>query len=126
MPLTESVTFKTKLQRHNRIVVPMLFRWRFKMERGELLKANVRVFDSENYEEETFLAKMTSDGRLTIPKLTMEILKKREGKNLTGTILEVTISPAGGSNDALPAESAETKMLGKIKDIRKNLGNATS
>ena len=82
MPLTESVTFKTKLQRHNRIVVPMLFRWRFKMEQGELLKANVRVFSSENYEEETFLAKITSDGRLTIPKLTMEVLQ-RVIKNLT-------------------------------------------
>jgi bifunctional DNA-binding transcriptional regulator/antitoxin component of YhaV-PrlF toxin-antitoxin module len=122
MPLTESVTFKTKLQRHNRIVVPMLFRWRFKMERGELLKANVRVFSSENYEEETFLAKTTSDGRLTIPKLTMEILTQREEKNITGVILEVTTSPAGNSNNSMPSESAETKILGKIKDIRKNLG----
>jgi hypothetical protein len=69
---------------------------------------------------------MTSDGRLTIPKLTMEVLKQREEKNLTGCILEVTISPAGGSNDVLPPESAETKMLGKIKDIRRNLGNVTS
>ena len=126
MPLTELASFKAKLENRNRIQIPNLLRWRYKMEQGELLKANVRVFDSENYEEETFLAKMTNDGRLTIPKLTMEILKKREGKNITGTILEVTISPAGGSNDALPAESAETKMLGKIKDIRKNLGNATS
>ena len=126
MPLTELASFKAKLENRNRIQIPNLLRWRYKMEQGELLKANVRVFDSKNYEEETFLAKMTNDGRLTIPKLTMEILKKREGKNITGTILEVTISPAGGSNDALPAESAETKMLGKIKDIRKNLGNATS
>jgi hypothetical protein len=70
---------------------------------------------------------MTSDGRLTIPKLTMEVLKQREEKNLTGTILEVTISPAGSSsNDVLPPESAETKMLGKIKDIRRNMGNVTS
>jgi hypothetical protein len=56
----------------------------------------------------------------------MEVLKQREEKNLTGCILEVTISPAGGSNDVLPPESAETKMLGKIKDIRRNLGNVTS
>jgi hypothetical protein len=52
----------------------------------------------------------------------MEVLKQREEKNLTGTILEVTISSAGGSNDVLAHENAETKMLGKIKDIRKNLG----
>jgi hypothetical protein len=79
----------------------------------------------DSYREEEFLAKMTSDDRLTIPKLTMEVLKQREEKNLEGCILEVTISPAGGSNDASPAESAETKMLGKIKDIRKNLGNTS-
>jgi bifunctional DNA-binding transcriptional regulator/antitoxin component of YhaV-PrlF toxin-antitoxin module len=126
MPLTESVTFKTKLQRHNRIVVPRLLRWRYKMETGELLKANVRVFGSENYEEETFLAKMTSDGRLTIPKLTMDVLNQREQKNLTGCILEVTINPASQSNGTLPPESAETKMLDKIKGIRKNLGSTIS
>jgi bifunctional DNA-binding transcriptional regulator/antitoxin component of YhaV-PrlF toxin-antitoxin module len=122
MPLTEHVTFKTKLQRHNRIVVPRLVRWRYKMEPAELLKVNVAPYGSESYREEEFLAKMARDGRLTVPKLTMEILKLREEKNLTGTILEVTISPVGQANDALPAESAETKMLGKIKDIRKNLG----
>jgi len=126
MPLTESITFKTKLQRHNRIVVPRHCRWRYKMEPSELLKVSVEPFNSESYQEEEFLAKMTSDGRLTIPKLTMEVLKQREEKNLTGCILEVTISPAGSSNDALPPESAETKMLGKIKDIRRNLGNVTS
>jgi bifunctional DNA-binding transcriptional regulator/antitoxin component of YhaV-PrlF toxin-antitoxin module len=122
MPLTEPVTFKTKLQHHNRIVVPRLVRWRYKMEPGELLKVNVAPYGSENYLEEMFLAKMARDGRLTVPKLTMEVLKQREEKNLTGTILEVTISPVGKANDALPPESAETKMLGKIKDIRKNLG----
>jgi bifunctional DNA-binding transcriptional regulator/antitoxin component of YhaV-PrlF toxin-antitoxin module len=126
MPLTESITFKTKLQRHNRIVVPRHCRWRYKMEPSELLKVSVEPFNSESYQEEEFLAKMTSDGRLTIPKLTMEVLKQREEKNLTGCILEVTISPAGSSNDTLPPESAETKMLGKIKDIRRNLGNVTS
>jgi bifunctional DNA-binding transcriptional regulator/antitoxin component of YhaV-PrlF toxin-antitoxin module len=87
MPLTELASFKAKLENRNRIQIPNLLRWRYKMEQGELLKANVRVFGSENYEEETFLAKMTCDGRLTIPKLTMEVLKRREEKNLTGAIL---------------------------------------
>jgi len=95
MPLTELASFKAKLENRNRTQIPNLLRWRYKMEQGELLKANVRVFDSENYEEETFLAKMTSDGRLTIPKLTMEILAEREEKNLAGCIFEVTIRPAG-------------------------------
>jgi len=126
MPLTEIASFKAKLENRNRIQIPNLLRWRYKMEPGELLKANVRVFGSENYEEEIFLTKMTSDGRLTIPKITMNVFKQREEKNMTGCILEVTISPAGGSNDALPPENAETKMLDKIKDIRRNLGNTSS
>jgi bifunctional DNA-binding transcriptional regulator/antitoxin component of YhaV-PrlF toxin-antitoxin module len=126
MPLTEIASFKAKLENRNRIQIPNLLRWRYKMEQGELLKANVRVFGSENYEEEIFLTKMTSDGRLTIPKITMNVFKQREEKNMTGCILEVTISPAGGSNDALPLGNAETKMLDKIKDIRRNLGNAST
>ena len=126
MPLTEITSFKAKLENRNRIQIPNLLRWRYKMEQGELLKANVRVFGSENYEEEIFLTKMTSDGRLTIPKITMNVFKQREEKNMTGCILEVTISPAGGSNDALPLGNAETKMLDKIKDIRRNLGNAST
>jgi hypothetical protein len=69
---------------------------------------------------------MTSDGRLTIPKLTMDVLNQREQKNLTGCILEVTINPASQLNGALPPESAETKMLDKIKGIRKNLGSTIS
>ena len=126
MPLTELASFKTKLENRNRIQIPNLLRWRYKMEPSELLKANVRIFGSENYEEETFLAKMASDGRFTVPKLTMDVLRKREEKNLTGCILEVTVIPARGSNDTLLPESAETKMLDKIKDIRRNLGSASS
>ena len=125
MPLTEHASFKAKLENRNRVQIPNLLRWRYKMEQGELLKANVRVFGSENYEEETFLAKMARDGRLTVPNLTMVVLKQREEKNLAGAILEVTISPAGTLSDALPPENAETKMLDKIKDIRRNLGNSS-
>ncbi len=99
------------------------------MEPGELLKVNVAPYGSESYQEEMFLAKMASDGRLTVPKLTMEVLKQREEKNLVGCILEVTISPAGersdavASDDAVLHKSGETKMLDKIKAVRKNLGN---
>jgi hypothetical protein len=50
------------------------------MEPGELLKVSVEPFNSESYIEEEFLAKMTSDGRLTVPKLTMEVLKQRAEK----------------------------------------------
>jgi bifunctional DNA-binding transcriptional regulator/antitoxin component of YhaV-PrlF toxin-antitoxin module len=127
MPLTKQETFKAKLQRHNRLAVPTLLRWRYKMEPGELLKVTVKPIEPESYGEEEFLAKTATDGRLTIPKLTMKILEQNEEKSLAGAIFEVTISPAGNPNDAVPPpqtnppESTETKLLDKIKDIRKNL-----
>jgi hypothetical protein len=127
MPLTKQETFKAKLQRHNRLAVPTLLRWRYKMESGELLKVTVKPLEPESYGEEEFLAKTATDGRLTVPKLTMKILEREEEKSLAGAIFEVTISPADNPNEttpqpeANPPENAETKLLGKIKDIRKNL-----
>jgi bifunctional DNA-binding transcriptional regulator/antitoxin component of YhaV-PrlF toxin-antitoxin module len=129
MPLTEQAQFKTRLQRHSRLTVPKLLRWRYKLEPTQLLRVTVKPLNAESYgEEEEFLAKMAADGRLTIPKLTIEILTEKEEKGLTGSIFEVTISPVGNPDeaapaDAEPAESTETKLLDKIKDIRKNLNN---
>ena len=132
MPLNEQATFKTKLQRHNRLTVPKLLRWRYKIEPTQLLKVTLKPLSPESYSEEEFLAKMAADGRLTVPKLTMEILQKQEEKDLTGSIFEVTINPADEepsraqpSADARPQESTETKLLGKINDIRKSLNNKT-
>jgi bifunctional DNA-binding transcriptional regulator/antitoxin component of YhaV-PrlF toxin-antitoxin module len=102
MPLTPQETFKTKLQRHNRLAIPTLLRWRYKMQPGELLKVSLKPLNQEGYGEEEFLAKVAVDGRLTIPKLTMQILEQAEGKNLTGAIFEVTITPAGNPNDTEP------------------------
>ena len=127
MPLTTQETFKAKLQRHNRLAIPTLLRWRYKMETGQLLKVTLKPLQQENYIEEEFLAKTSTDHRLTVPKLTMKILEQAEGKSLEGAIFEVTISPAGKSNDAIPpaganpAENAETKLFDKIKEIRKNI-----
>ena len=70
----------------------------------------------------TFQVTLERCNNVQVPKLTLEVLKLREEKNLAGAILGVTIPPVGKANEALPPESAETKMLGKIKDIRKNLG----
>lgn len=81
--------------------MPRLVRWRYKMEAGELLKVNVSPFSSENYQQEEFFAKMTRDGHLTVPKLTMEVLAEGEKENLAGCIFEVSIRPVEGwSNDA--------------------------
>ena len=131
MPLTEQATFKTKLQRHNRLAVPEVLWWRYKIEQTQLLKVTVKPVNPESYGEEDFLAKMATEGRLTIPKLTMEVLEQKEEKNLAGSIFEVTISPASEqptdapSTDNKHKESTETKLLGKIEDIRKSLNNKT-
>ncbi len=127
MPLTKQETFKAKLQRHNRIAVPKLLRWRYKMEPCEPLKVTIKPLEQESYGEEEFLAKTATDGRLTVPKLNMKILEQKEEKSLAGAIFEVTINPAGNPNDAAPQpeaypqENTETKLLDKIKDTRKNL-----
>ncbi len=127
MPLTKQETFKAKLQRYNRLAVPTLLRWRYKMEPGELLKVTVKPLDPESYGEEEFLAKTAVDGRLTVPKLTMKILERDGEKSLAGAIFEVTISPIVNPNDTMPPseanppESTEAKLLDKIKEIRKNL-----
>ena len=99
MPLTHQETFKAKLQRHNRLAIPKLLRWRYKMEPSEPLKVTVEPISAESSgQEEEFSAKLATDGRLTIPKLTIQILEETEGKNLTGAIFEVTINPAGNPN----------------------------
>jgi bifunctional DNA-binding transcriptional regulator/antitoxin component of YhaV-PrlF toxin-antitoxin module len=93
MPLSTTETFKAKLQSHNRLVVPKILRWRHRIDAGEVLAVYVRVHESRNYKEEKFVAKMSVDGRLTVPKITMQILTQREGNDLTGAIFEVTINP---------------------------------
>ena len=80
MPLNEVARFKAKLSMKNQFSVPRPLRWRYKMEAGEVLQVSVRVFDSDNYEEEEFFAKMSQDGRVTVPKLTMDVMRLREGK----------------------------------------------
>lgn len=92
LPLTESVFFKAVLQRENRIQVPRLFRWQYKMEACEVLRVSVRV--EGGFVDEGFLARMTKDGRLTVPKLTLKLLREGEEKSLEGCVLEVTVEPA--------------------------------
>jgi len=92
LPLTESVSFKAALQRGNRLQIPRLFRWQYKMEANQVLKVYVRIEGS--FGDESFLARMTKDGRLTIPKLALKLLQEGEEESLEGSVLEVTVEPA--------------------------------
>jgi hypothetical protein len=73
MTLTEKVEFKALLQRCNKVQVPKLVRWRYKIEPWQILKITVccpSIWDSR----EEYLTRMAKDGRLTIPKLSLSFL----------------------------------------------------
>ena len=68
VPLTERVDFKTRLQRRNRVQLPKLIRWRYKLESDQVLKITVSAVGVWGGYE-TFYGKMDKSGRLTIPRL---------------------------------------------------------
>ena len=92
MPLTGAVGFKAVLQKGNRVQVPKLVRWRFKLEQEQVL--SVSVTPESVYGWETFFARMDKSGRITVPKLMLELLRNRVDKHsLVGAVLEVRLSP---------------------------------
>lgn len=99
MPLTESVVFKAVLQRGNKVQVPRLLRWQYRMEPGQVLRVEVRGVEFSGCER--FLGRMRRDGRLTIPLLTLKLLRGDEEGSLEGCVLEVTLEPAGDADEKL-------------------------
>jgi len=91
LPLTESVSFKAKLQKGNRIQIPRLVRWQYKLEPTQVLKVKVYLVGAIGAREE-FLARMSRDGRITIPKLIVDLLRDEE-ESLVGYAFEVTLEP---------------------------------
>lgn len=96
MPLVRQVSFKAVLQRGNRVQVPKLVRWQFKMDASQVLEVSVKVAGSF-VGREVFYARMNKDGRITIPRLTLEILDEGRKKSLEGSVLEVQVEPAESS-----------------------------
>lgn len=97
MPLVGSVSFKAVLQRGNRFQVPKLVRWEFKLEPAQVLKVKVTPVGAHG-ESESFYGRMTSGGRITVPKLALDLLEKRTvgGKSLVGYVMDVQLQPAAG------------------------------
>ena len=91
MPLTQKVNFKTKFQKGNRVQIPKLVRWRFKLETDQILKVTVSVFGVWGTPE-SYLSRMGKDGRILIPKLMLTLLKG-DKPNLEGHVMEVTLEP---------------------------------
>jgi bifunctional DNA-binding transcriptional regulator/antitoxin component of YhaV-PrlF toxin-antitoxin module len=94
VPLTDAVFFKAVLERRGRFQVPRIVRWQFKLESSQALLVNVRPVGSFVSEEE-FFANMRKDGRITIPKVTLDLLARslEEGESLAGAILKVRLKP---------------------------------
>jgi len=86
--------FKAVLQRGNKVQVPRLLRWQYRMEPDQVLGVEVRV--EEFFGDERFLGRMRKDGRLTVPRLILRLLRGDEVGNLQGCVLEVTLEPAEG------------------------------
>jgi len=87
MPLTEKVQFLARLQKLNRVQIPVEVRWRYKLEAGELLKVEVQSVGGFVYED--FVAKLLGDGRITVP---WEVIWRLElGKRLH--MLRVWLKP---------------------------------
>jgi bifunctional DNA-binding transcriptional regulator/antitoxin component of YhaV-PrlF toxin-antitoxin module len=94
LPLTERVEFKAVLQKGNRVQIPKLVRWRFKLETDQVLKVSVTVLNLFGGWE-TFYANMDKSGRITIPKLVLKQLGSlRKDVNLVGAVLRVWLEPA--------------------------------
>ena len=94
MPLTCSVSFKAAIGKGNRIQIPTLIRWEFKLEPTQLLTISIRLFDLGI--QETFYTKMNKDGRITIPKINAELIKTQLPKEATPSeyAFEITLKPA--------------------------------
>jgi len=87
------VEFQTALQRGNRVQVPKLVRWKFKLESNQVLKVAVWA---GVISWKTFYACMDKSGRITVPALTRKFLEttKHDKQSLTGEILEIQLQPA--------------------------------
>jgi hypothetical protein len=92
LTLTEKVPFKTVLQKGNRIQVPKLIRWQFKMETDQVLKVGVYPIGTW-VSRQHFYAKMGKDGRVLIPKLVLALLLG-EKPNLEGYVMDIWLEPA--------------------------------
>jgi len=97
LPFTEPVSFKVVPQRGNKVQVPRLLRWQYRMEPDQVLRVEVR--SEEFFGSESFLGRMRKDGRLTIPRLTLKLLRGDEEGNLEGYVLEVILEPAEGQGE---------------------------
>jgi hypothetical protein len=72
MSLTRTESFHARLQTGNKVQIPVLIRWKNKLEPGEVFR--MEVSKADEYKREKFYVRLGKDGRIVIPKLTVERL----------------------------------------------------
>lgn len=102
-PLEEDVSFKAKVQSYNRIQIPVEVRWLHRLEPGELFRVRFRI----GFRSEKFYARMSQDGRLTIPKVIIgEFLDAEDSPYaLAGYTAKVTLYPVHRDQDRTEKET---------------------
>jgi hypothetical protein len=88
MPLTESVKFLARLQKLNRVQIPVEVRWRYKLEPGELLNVQVLPVAGFSVGSEKFVARLLGDGRITVPWEVIWKLRLAKGRYMLTVWLE--------------------------------------
>ncbi len=78
--MTEPVSFKARVQRYNRVQIPVLARWEHKLEADQVLGVQLQLSGRGFHKSATFYVRMSKDGRLTIPKLIVDIISDELGE----------------------------------------------
>lgn len=73
MSVTRTESFHARLQAGNRVQIPVLIRWKNRLEPGEVFR--MKVSKADEYKSEEFYVRLGKDGRVVIPKLTVERLE---------------------------------------------------
>jgi len=92
LPLTEKVSFKTIVQRGNRLQINRHIRWRYKLESNRYLSVRVDI-PAFWGASESFICRITKDGRMVIPQLVVTCLIERAKKEIEGYLVQVTLEP---------------------------------
>lgn len=93
LPLTENIRFQARLEKGNRVQVPKPLRQRFAFDSSQVLTVSVRVIEA-NTDWQEFYAHMDKSGRITIPKLTLNLLfAESSAYSLAGVVFAVDIEP---------------------------------
>ncbi len=82
--MTYQEDFIANLQKNGRVQVPVLIRWKNKLDAGEI--QYIRARNPEGGYNEIFHTRLSRDGCFTIPKIVIERIKVK-----LGDVLEVTL-----------------------------------